>query len=362
MSDLFRIPEFEPISQFVNTLPLPVWVKDDQHRHVLVNHAFLRFFDLAPDAVLGKATMPLYAGGQTEKILSAERQLLTTGITYETRTLIPAPDGKSQSVLIIKNRFISRPGQIFIVAALFDITGRDSSPGTKVVIASDAIFSYFVDITEQKNLEQYLFNRIIETEEKNRRQFASDLHDDLGPMLSAIKLQLGLLYGSAGEPKRIETLRLCEDLLSEAIGKMRSVANNLMPRLIESYGLETALQSFFQTIQNEKAFVIDFTSNLLDRRLAAEKELHLYRIVSELITNTRKHSAATAALLSLYVTGDHLTVTYSDNGSGYSPIDPVTKMQGMGLQNIIRRVVVIGGTIEFLESDRRTSVVIRLNI
>ena len=122
--------------------------------------------------------------------------------------------------------------------------------------------SILIDITERKHLEKYIISKVIETEEKDRKQFAADLHDDLGPTLSSIKLHLGLLEHQKDQARFIEILKICNDQLTEAIAKMRIISNNLMPRLIDNYGLEASLNSFINTMQTEGVFSIEFTSNL----------------------------------------------------------------------------------------------------
>lgn len=220
----------------------------------------------------------------------------------------------------------------------------------------EAVMSILMDITERKLLEKYILNKVIEAEEKHRKQFAADLHDDLGPTLSSIKLHLGLLAHAKNETKFNETLHICNDQLNEAIAKMRIISNNLMPRLIESYGLESALNSFIQTMQTEDLFSIELTSNLKGRRFSKSIELHFYRILCELINNTVKHSGATNASIKLHATRDLLTLIYVDNGKGYDIENLDTKKGGMGIGNILQRVHLVDGQIAFKKKSGKVEV------
>jgi PAS domain S-box-containing protein len=220
----------------------------------------------------------------------------------------------------------------------------------------DAVMTILIDITERKHLEKYLLSKVIETEEKARKQFAADLHDDLGPTLSSIKLHLGLLEHSKDPGKFKETLTIASDLLSEAISKMRIIANNLMPRLIENYGLEAAINSFVNTMPKKGTFSIEFNSNLNGRRFPKQVELHFYRIVCELINNTIKHAGATVARVKLNYSRSLLKLTYTDNGKGYNVEDINKKTSGMGVSNILQRVNVIDGKIQFLKKKGKTEV------
>jgi PAS domain S-box-containing protein len=220
----------------------------------------------------------------------------------------------------------------------------------------DAVMTILIDITERKHLEKYLLSKLIETEEKARKQFAADLHDDLGPTLSSIKLHLGLLEHSKDPGKSKETLKIANDLLSEAITKMRIIANNLMPRLIDNYGLEAAVNSFVNTMPKKGVLSIEFNSNLKGRRFPKQVELHFYRIVCELINNTIKHAGATVASVKLNFSRSLLKLTYTDNGKGYNVEEINKKTSGMGVSNILQRVNVIDGKIQFLNKKVKTEV------
>jgi signal transduction histidine kinase len=213
-----------------------------------------------------------------------------------------------------------------------------------------------VDITEKRNMEKLVISKILETEERDRRRFASDLHDDLGPTLSAIKLQLGLLGKVKSEADRLELLTTCDQLLLEGIDKMRTVANNLMPNLIESYGIETAVESFIRKMENASKIEFKFKSNLKGYRLHMDSELHLYRIVTELVNNTIKHSGASGVSLELKLTEQDLMIIYSDNGKGYIVEKDGFMGTGIGIQNMRNRINLLHGTIEFKKVGKRTVV------
>ncbi len=142
----------------------------------------------------------------------------------------------------------------------------------------------------------------------------------------------------------------------EAITKMRIISNNLMPRLIESYGLEASVNSFINTMQTEGVFSIEFISNLSGRRFLKQIELHFYRIICELINNTIKHSGAKVARIKLNFSKDVLLLTYTDDGKGYKIEDIDNKKIGMGIGNILQRVNLIDGKIEFRTVKGKTVV------
>jgi len=264
-----------------------------------------------------------------------------------------------------KNPFSNLAGNAFIEEEEFEIRTENRKFVIKNFLlknskikykGQDAVMTILIDITERKHIEQYLMSKVIETEEKSRKQFAADLHDDLGPTLSSIKLHLGLLEHSKDPGKFKETLTIANDLLSEAIAKMRIIANNLMPRLIENYGLEAAVNSFVNTMPKKGTLSIEFNSNLKGRRFPKHIELHFYRIVCELINNTIKHAGATVDSVKLNYSSSLLKLTYTDNGKGYNVEEINKKTSGMGVSNIFQRVNVIDGKILFLKKKEKTEV------
>ncbi|MGE5424960.1 MAG: sensor histidine kinase, partial [Syntrophothermus sp.] len=180
--------------------------------------------------------------------------------------------------------------------------------------------------------------------------------------LSAIKLQLGLLIGEVKDPSHKEMLVICDELLSDGIEKMKFVANSIMPSLIESFGIETAIKSFVNRVTKNSKIQFQITSNLNGYRFPPEQELHLYRIMTELITNTLKHSGASEVNLDLRLNENLFTLTYFDDGIGYVFKTNEFHPTGIGLRNIQNRVLLIGGEFRFFEKDGKTVFVLNKKV
>jgi len=223
----------------------------------------------------------------------------------------------------------------------------------------DAVMSILTDITQTMNIEKLLLSKTIETEEVDRKRFAADLHDDLGPILSTIKLHLALIKKKESDENQKADIGICEELLQEAIEKMSLVANNLMPRLIENHGLEAALKSFCKAVSKEGLFTVELDSGLNDTRFPGEIELHFYRIITELVNNTIKHSGAKKAVIRLSYSNNVLTLVYADSGKGYNFEDSMNKSAGRGLANIFHRVNLIHGQLEIIAKKHGTEVQLR---
>ncbi len=221
-----------------------------------------------------------------------------------------------------------------------------------------AIMSVLVEITERKHLESYVLNKIIETEDRDRKRFAVDLHDDLGPILSSIKIHLGLDRNMTDPLQFLENMEICKKLIKEAFEKIRIISNNITPSVIDMYGLDPAIRSFIRTLRVEKTISVQFHSDLGDKRFSNELEMHFLRIVCELINNSIKHSGAAKVNVHLGYSGSCITLLYWDDGKGYNVEEIMKSATGMGISNLYYRVSVIGGELDFLH--RRGKVIVRI--
>lgn len=220
----------------------------------------------------------------------------------------------------------------------------------------DAIMSIFTDITENKNIEKYVLKRVIETEENDRKQFAADLHDDLGPILSTIKLRLDLMEQMNPSEELKENIAISNELTGLVVEKIRTISHNITPHLIETLGLDAGVRDLCKKIKELNKIEITLESDIESRRFSQPVELHYYRIISELVNNSLKHSQATKINILLSGKEDRLELIYSDNGIGYNYAESLQKPGGIGLRNILNRITLINGTINFSSKEGKTIV------
>jgi PAS domain S-box-containing protein len=315
----------------VDSLPNPIMIHV-KGKVVYANEVILEFTGLSKDEIIGKDLEELLIDPvDVQNSNTLYNQFTNPSLTEEEIEI------RTESRRVVLKTFLLRNTRI-------KYKGKD------------AVMSILFDITERKNLEKYVLGKVIETEEKERKRFAADLHDDLGPTLSSIKIHLGLLENPKDPEKYAQDLKICKELLTESISKMRIIANNLMPRLIENYGIESALNSFIKIIQREGVFTVDFATNLEGRRFSKQIELNFYRVICELINNTIKHSGATRAVIKVTYADRILKICYTDNGKGYDVKTLDLKTTGMGIGNIRQRVNLVGGIIEFVRKHGKTEV------
>jgi PAS domain S-box-containing protein len=208
-----------------------------------------------------------------------------------------------------------------------------------------AILSIARDITERKQLERKILRAVIDAEERERERIASEIHDDLGPLMSTIKLYVNELESDdLEETESTEFLQKANEILDEAISSTRTIANNLTPRVIIDFGLIRALESFCKKLNLSQKINIIYEASI-EERFDQTIELVLYRVVTELLNNSMKHANASKIEVYLEKFDNILQLTYMDDGVGFE-LDKVLNQEssGMGLKNIISRLRSIGGT------------------
>jgi PAS domain S-box-containing protein len=209
------------------------------------------------------------------------------------------------------------------------------------------------DITKQKEREKLILKTILDTEERERKRFAEDLHDELGPFLSGIKLYIKELgYQDVSYEQRLSIIEYLNEFINSAVEKTRSISNQLMPNVLTDYGLVKALNSFCTKISHTKEINIGFKSNITKNIDNSTIEVILYRIAIELINNTIKHAEANLIDISLNQFNDIIQLTYIDNGKGFDIEKELEKEKGFGLRNMINRLHSIKGNYKFLKKAK----------
>lgn len=217
------------------------------------------------------------------------------------------------------------------------------------------------DRTESENR---VLNAIIQTEERERRRLAKDLHDGLGPLLSTVKMAVSSLGQIEIERKNKEIIDNTDIVITEAIKSLKEISNNLSPHVLDNFGLASAIKSFSGKISSTKTILISFNSNMYEERLDYNTEVILYRVVCELINNTIKHALAKNVNIELTRYNRLITLVYSDDGRGFDVNEVLHgESEGMGYANIMSRIKSIKGIIN-VESyqDKGTKVIIIVNL
>lgn len=212
---------------------------------------------------------------------------------------------------------------------------------------------------EQRNRLEEL-NIRMEAEEEERIRISGELHDSLGVLISAAKLNNTLLKKNIGsEGQRIEDI--CKDgagLLEDIHQEMRSIAHNLKPEYYLSHkSLGDALKQIAGKLESDD-FCIRISEFGSSSRLHPRRSFAVYRILEEVINNSLKHAKGSQLEIQLVYTDTHLNISAEDDGIGF---DPSQLNRGIGLDNIQRRAAQIGAHLS-LNAEKNKGVAYMLEI
>lgn len=226
------------------------------------------------------------------------------------------------------------------------------------------IFKYMKRVEDSRRLTEKMFlNTIIQTEERERKRFAKDLHDGLGPLLSTVKLSVSSLAQMKHDPTSNEIIENTELVINEAIKSLKEISDNLSPHVLNNFGLIKALNNFINKINAAKTIRINLQTDLKDERFDSNVEVVLYRVLCELINNTIKHANAKKIHISLTKDDEYLSILYKDDGKGFdvSKVIDQPASTGMGFSNIYSRINSLKGEIN-VESEKKKGTLVNIKV
>jgi signal transduction histidine kinase len=197
--------------------------------------------------------------------------------------------------------------------------------------------------------------------EKEKSELARDLHDELGGLLTAAKMDLSWLQGRLDEPVTQQRLAQLGSALDEAMGVKRRVVENLRPSLLEHFGLATALRAYLEAASRKAALQCELKlDESADSLGPSDTAIALFRVVQEAFTNVVRHAGATCVRVELECGESSYRLTIVDDGHGFDPAS--SRLQrSHGITGMRHRVRALGGLFE-LESAPGRGTVLRAEV
>jgi signal transduction histidine kinase len=192
-------------------------------------------------------------------------------------------------------------------------------------------------IRELKHQQQERLELVVKTQEAERKQLATELHDDLGMRLSTLQM-----YLSEMEPQQNSRIAQLKPILEEAILDIRNLLQDLNPKLLFECGLRAAVEDLEYKINVVNTLKFELLWFDFPEKLPEVIEINIFRMVQELVNNTLKHAKATHITLQFLQRNEQWVIVYEDNGRGFEP-KPFSS--GFGLQNIENRVQLLKGNL-----------------
>jgi PAS domain S-box-containing protein len=209
------------------------------------------------------------------------------------------------------------------------------------------------DITERKRVEEQMKRateakralalKVLEAQEQERLHIARELHDTLGQLLTALKMEGEWIVRHADDPREVQ--RLAEDLcthLDEAMTLVKRISYGLRPSMLDDLGIGPALEALVTEMNRHSTIRCEAVIEEVSERIPPETAAALYRIAQEALTNVLRHSQARCARVSLAADGREIILKIEDDGRGI-PKERLEDPASLGLASMRERAGLLGG-------------------
>jgi len=309
------------ISSILEYTPAVVYIKDREGRYTLVNTRFEELLGRSSGDILGKSDFELFPREMAQKFRAHDLQVLTSRQPFQVEESFSLPDGP-HTHLTVK----------------FPLYDENGQPNGVCGIATD--------ITELKKAQdrlRLLSGSIMSNQEKERKALARELHDELGQVLTALRMDAVWLSEALPPDNfkaRERALEMCR-LIDQAIDDVRGLATRLRPGVLDDLGLIDALDWFTSDFEKRTGITCTFKAQRVPR-VGGLVATAAYRIVQEALTNVLRHARATQVKVSLKGGPGTLTLTVTDNGRGFNP-QKIGESESLGLAGMQERASLLGG-------------------
>lgn len=187
---------------------------------------------------------------------------------------------------------------------------------------------------------------VLDAEEKERQRIATELHDGVGQLMSAAKLNLSALEAQLDlkDASQKNAITKIIDLISESAKEVRSVSHDLMPNVLLKKGLAKAVQEFINKIDSN-VIKVNLHTEGIQNKLNSNVESVLYRVIQECVNNVIKHSEANHLDISLIHDDEGISVSIEDNGKGFNPAS-IDEEKSVGIANMKSRIDFLKGSLD----------------
>ncbi|SEM65221.1 Histidine kinase [Chryseobacterium taichungense] len=238
--------------------------------------------------------------------------------------------------------------------------------GTAILLLS--VLSVFLMITIYRS-KIHKINRIksddllnisLNSEKRERKRIASDLHDSISGDLSAVQNYIALLSSKEEDSFNKTIFREVETAIGNILENIQDISYNLMPPTLEKLGLISTLRSYFERIRKWNEITINEEYYAENITITSSDAYELYRIIQELITNILKHGKSNCIDFSIQGNEKYIIFQISDNGTSFDFYKCLKEPCGMGLKNITSRIKYIRAKLVQISSNKGNTIQIHL--
>lgn len=189
-----------------------------------------------------------------------------------------------------------------------------------------------------------LSRQVLEAQEEERARVSRDLHDELGQLLTAVRLELAMAERSAGQGAAA-SIQSAQQAVHQAAEEVRRICQGLRPPLLDDLGLEPAVRWLVEEFQKRTGVAVKLHVELDDAQpVPASVGLCTYRVLQEALNNVGRHAQAAVVEVTLASERGSLALSVCDDGRGFDP-EEARSSQGCGLAGMRERAGLAGGTV-----------------
>lgn len=298
-------------------------------------YAYMRSYATLKDSISNQDFKTKINELEAKYRLSENRQKIASLEAQQARNALAANNTRIYNGLLIIACFV-----LLIISVFIGIYYRNNKK-----LSQQKEINYRQELKELRQQEQLTATRaILQGEERERKRIARDLHDGLGGMLSGVKINLS---GWANKNINTGSRAGLEEVLGQldgSVNELRRISRNMMPETLLKFGLETALRDLCAFYTGEDVQVT-FQAINIPADIPQDVQMHIYRMIQELIANAIRHGAARHILVQCSQQDRRFLITVEDDGTGFDP-EIQNQKKGLGLLNIHNRVEYLGGQID----------------
>ncbi len=225
------------------------------------------------------------------------------------------------------------------------------------------------DVTAQKRAEntvRWLSGRLLQSRDDERRRLARDLHDSLGQILTAVKMNLSYLGRDTAQldERGRNAVTESKELVDGCIKEVRTLSHLLHPPMLDEVGLLPAVRWFVNGFSQRSGIQVKLDLPLTLRRLPVEIEIAVFRAVQESLTNVHRHSGSATATVRLDAANGEVHLEVCDDGCGIPPQKLAARQEqsmiGIGILGMRERMRQLGGQLEISSANQGTTVYVKL--
>jgi signal transduction histidine kinase len=200
----------------------------------------------------------------------------------------------------------------------------------------------FHQVRQGRDRLQLLSRRLVEAQEVERQHLARELHDEVGQVLTGLKLSLEISKRLPAD-EASSSLDKAEELVNDLIARVRAMSLDLRPAMLDDLGLLPALLWHFERYQAQTEIQVAFDHGGLERRFNEGIETAAYRIVQEALTNVARYAEVSEVAVQIWAEENKLNVVIEDLGIGFEPEAALAAGDSSGLVGMHERANLLGG-------------------